>query len=256
MNTLAFDRVEYQRKSDARGAFLEKILPELQAAQSLKTALDAGCGVGFFATLLAGNGFHVTAFDARLENVEEARRRYPAIRFEVRDVEDVAITGLGQFDLVLCFGLLYHLENPFRALRNLCALTKHALLLESMCVPEERACMVLRDEYRGEDQGLNYVAFYPSESALIKMCHKAGFSHVYRFVSLPEHEDFRASRNSKRRRTVLLASKGPRHSSVLSRAAEPVCAADPWRTAWAAVEEPILRIMGFARKPWKDKTAR
>ena len=39
---------------------------------------------------------------------------------------------LGEFDLVLCFGLLYHLENPMRTIRHLRALTGQGLLLESM----------------------------------------------------------------------------------------------------------------------------
>ena len=223
--------------------------------QTLKTALDAGCGVGFFAALLAQNGFHVTAFDAGRRIWKKRRRRHPAIPFELRNVEDVQITALGQFDLVLCFGLLYHLENPFRALRNLFALTRDVLLIEGMCVPDERACMVLRDECHGEDQGLDYVAFYPSESALIKMCYKVGFSHVYRFVSLPVHEDFRASRNSKRHRTVLLASKGPLNSSLLSIAAEPGVHRGPLEDALGYRGGADQPHTAFIRKPWRDKAA-
>jgi len=253
MTRLPFDRVEYQKISDARGAFLRRVLPDLKAVQGLKTAVDAGCGVGFFSCLLEENGFHVTGFDARPENVEEARRRYPAISFETGNVESADVTNLGQFDLVVCFGLLYHLENPFQALRNMYALAKDALLLESMCVPDERPCLVLRDECRDDDQGLNYVAFYPSESALTKMCYKAGFPYVYRFVWLPEHEDFHTSHHSKRRRTVLLAAKTPHDTPALSLLAEPLSGADPWKTAWARVLEPLKRVRRFAGKPWRDK---
>jgi len=62
--------------------------------------------------------------------VTEARRRFPHIPFEQADVEERAILELGKFDLVLCFGLLYHLENPLLAIRNLRGLTEKCLLVK------------------------------------------------------------------------------------------------------------------------------
>jgi hypothetical protein len=188
--------------------------------------------------------------------VEEARRRFPTISFETADVERAEVTRLGHFDLVLCFGLLYHLENPFAALRNLCALTKQVLLLQSICTPCRQPILALRDECGGEDQGLNYVAFYPSESALVKMCYKAGFAFVYRSRWLPDHPDFRASRRRKELRTILFASRMPLKSpnfSLLAERINPLL--DPWNTAWGAVEEVLVRAARFAGKPWSDKVA-
>ena len=43
------------------------------------------------------------------------------------NVEDPQVRELGASDLVLCPGLLYHLENPFQAIRNLHALTARIL---------------------------------------------------------------------------------------------------------------------------------
>ena len=62
---------------------------------------------------------------------------HPNIPFETRDIEDSSVAQLGPFDLVLCFGLLYHLESPLRAIRHLRKLTGKVLLLESMCIPSE-----------------------------------------------------------------------------------------------------------------------
>ena len=61
---------------------------------------------------------------------------------------------LGKFDLVLCFGLLYHLENPLLAVRHLRSLTEKCLLLESMGVPDNKPSMLLREEPSEFDQGL------------------------------------------------------------------------------------------------------
>jgi hypothetical protein len=175
------------------------------------------------------------------------------IPFETANVESPEVTRLGHFDLVVCFGLLYHLENPFQALRNLYALTNDVLLLQSICTPHGQPVLVLRDEGRSQDQGLNYVAFYPSESALVKMCYRAGFPFVYRSLRLPEIEDFRASRSRKRLRTVLSASRRPLDLPNFLLVSEPLNGPDPWNTAWPDVEGLFARAARFVRKPWPDK---
>ncbi len=72
--------------------------------------------------------------------------------------------------------MLYHLEDPLLAIRHLRALTEKCLLLESMCVPDEKPSMLLREEPREDDQSLTDVAYYPSEDSLIKMLYRAGFA--------------------------------------------------------------------------------
>src|SRR5258708_37344190 len=104
----------------------------LKPALGLSNAVDAGCGVGFFSQTLAECGLNVCGLDGRGENVAEARRRFPHISFEQGDIEERAILQLGRFDLVLCFGLLYHLENTLRAVRNVRGLTVKCVWLEAI----------------------------------------------------------------------------------------------------------------------------
>ena len=49
--------------------------------------------------------------------------------------------------------------------------------------------MALVDEGKTEDQGLNHIAFYPTEACLIKMLYRSGYSHVYVFNVPPDHSD-------------------------------------------------------------------
>jgi SAM-dependent methyltransferase len=107
------------------------------------------------------------------------------VDFRVADVEDPSLAALGTFDLVVCFGLLYHLENPLRALRNIHALTGKLMLLESISVEGENPFLFLLDEPAGADQSLRAVSCYPSEGAIIKMAYRAGFPHVYRLSQPP-----------------------------------------------------------------------
>jgi tRNA (mo5U34)-methyltransferase len=174
-----FDMPHTKRITKARIDFLNTLLPGLINTLGFKTALDAGCRVGYFSCYLADLGLQVSAVDGRCDNIVEAQRRHPQVRFSIHNIEDQTVRQLGVFDLVLCCGLLYHLENPFAALCNLYALTGRVLLIESMVVPSALPIVSLLDEGRSEDQSLNYIAFVPSESCLTKMLYRAGFPYVY-----------------------------------------------------------------------------
>jgi SAM-dependent methyltransferase len=248
--TFIFDTPEAVRFSQARQHFLQGFLPNLKLQLRLEDALDVGCGVGDFSQFLRDSGFRVSGLDGRKENVEEAQRRVGNVNFHHADVEDASLSTLGPFDLVLCVGLLYHLENPFRAIRNLFALTRKVLIVESRCIPDGSTMLYLVDEGKLEDQGLNYVAFYPSEGCLIKMFYRAGFPFVYRFRNFPDHEQFRKTDTRKRSRTMLVASQVELEDPALVLAEEPGNAYDPWLLRWPGLKQ---RAMNFLRRPWNGR---
>ena len=246
-----FDQRRYLRLINARGETIRAVVAELKAALGLATALDAGCGIGFFAQILQECGLSVGAFDGRMENILEARKRFPGIPFEQGDIEAPGILALGKFDLTLCFGLLYHLENPMLAIRHLRALTGKGLLLESMCIPGNSAGMVWREEPAAADQSLTDIALYPSEACLVKMLYRAGFAAVYRVAELPDHDDFRETPLHARRRTVLFAATAPARVAGCEKIEEPRDAADPWSKTTAGRDRVSIagRIWQFLQQP-------
>ena len=250
-----FDRRYYVKLIEARGETISKVVTELKPLLRLCTAIDAGCGIGYFTETLRKCGLSVGGFDGRMENVTEARNRFPKIPFEQGDIEDPRIVQLGKFDLVLCFGLLYHLENPLLAIRHLRALTGKGLLLESMCVPGADSGMVLREEPAEQDQSLTDIALYPSEGCLVKMLYRAGFAVVHRVGALPDHDDFRETPEHARRRTVLFASDAPLAIGGFERVAEPREERDPWARSAAlgaggvARHTLVYRVRRFVAKP-------
>lgn len=250
----AFDRGAYLKLIEARGATISSVVRRLKPLLGLTTALDAGCGMGFFSQTLRQCGLSVGGFDARMENVLEARNRFPGIPFELGDVEDAKIAELGAFDLVLCFGLLYHLENPVLAIRHLRSLTRKGLLVESMCVPGQLG-FALRHEPRQADQSLTGLALYPTESGLVKMLYGVGFPVVYRVTALPDHDDFQETPEHARRRTVLFASATPIELDGFERIAEPEEERDPWarRSGMPATPRLPNRLRRFLAKTRKAK---
>jgi FkbM family methyltransferase len=250
-----FEQRRYLRLISARGETIRRVVTELKPALGIATALDAGCGVGFFAQILQDCGLSVGAFDGRMGNVAEARKRFPEILFEQGNIESPGILALGKFDLTLCFGLLYHLENPMLAIRHLRALTGKGLLLESMCIPGNGAGMVWREEPAAADQSLTDIALYPSESCLVKMLYRAGFAEVYRVAMLPDHDDFRDTPLHARRRTVLFAATAAVRLGGFEKIDEPRDVADPWSKIGSGSEVASLggRLRRFLRRPLREQ---
>jgi len=205
-NTWPFDSPETREITLVRQGVLDHLVKDLRQQWDLQTALDVGCGVGYFSKTLADLNFRARAIDGRAENAAKAQRRYPEISFRTQNAEELQAANLGTFDFALCAGLLYHLENPFRAIRGLRAVTGKILLIESMCAPGPEPCLQLLDEYSSDDQGLNYVAFYPTESCLTKMHYRAEFPFVYGFANPPDYRAFRRTADRKKERILLVAA--------------------------------------------------
>ena len=250
-----FDQKHYLGLIDARGQVIRKIAPELRDFFGLSTALDAGCGLGFFTQILSECRLKPVGIDGRQINIEEARRRYPDLTFDVGDVEDSSIVRLGSFDFVLCFGLLYHLENPLRAIRHLRALTGKVLFLESMCLPSEEPFALLREEPPLDDQSLTNLAFYPSEGCIVKMLYGCGFSSVYRVSPLPDHDEFRETIENRRVRTVLVASFDELKLPGLVKLHEPREKAYPWAKHASNRSKLVPWARRFLKKSAREKAA-
>jgi SAM-dependent methyltransferase len=216
-----FDTDAALRIHNRRKEFADRVLSPLVRPHGLRTALDVGCGFGFFSRYLADTGFQTTALDVRPENIAEAKRRNPDVESIVANLEELPAADFASFDVVLCFGLLYHLENPFRAIRNLEALTQKILLVETVIAPYRSQAAILYEEEKTQNQGIDYIALIPSESWMLKCLYKVGFPFVYQTKVRPDHKDFRETLWRRRRRAVLVASKVELDLPILRLAPEP-----------------------------------
>ena len=78
--------------------------------------LDLGCGEGVYAIEGGLRGAHVLALDARTERMSEgaacaARHGLGNVIFKQEDARGVRRDTHGEFDVVWCLGLLYHLDT-------------------------------------------------------------------------------------------------------------------------------------------------
>jgi SAM-dependent methyltransferase len=249
-----FDIKVYEELNAARGAVVSELVSELKESLGLGSAVDVACGAGYFSGLLRSLGLNVTGADGRQQNVDDSQSRNQGIPFKRFDAEDPGIRSLGKFDLVFCFGLLYHLENPLLAIRHLHALTEKLLLVEGVIYPGDEPVMGLINETPSDDQGLNYFAFYPTEACLEKMLYCAGFAHVYKFAVMPDHPGYHKRKGLPRTRTMLAASHKPISSRFLKPVPEPNIYIAPWDAkSVATYKNSFAKLRQFTSKPLSQK---
>ena len=181
-----FDDAAYQEINRARLAHLDS----LQLALAGKTLLDVGAGVGDLTGFFVDKGCAVTCAEGRRENVEVIRQRFPQVAAHVVNVETDPLTTLGRFQVVFGYGLLYHLESPVAALRNMASVCDELMVLETMICDYDAPVVRLVDETFQFSQALDGMGCRPSPSFIALALLRVGFPHVYAPKQPPQHPHF------------------------------------------------------------------
>lgn len=140
---------------------IQKILP---SALSDKTVLDVGCNAGFYAFEAKRRGARrVLGVDGQRQHVRQGLfvRKVLGLEVEFRrlNVYELNPRTVGQFDITLALGLLYHLKHPMLALENLHQVTKDLLIIETAIMPPERTLGSFMHRVGEKQMLLNTLAF-------------------------------------------------------------------------------------------------
>ncbi len=181
-----FEADAARRINQARGRAIERLGLDLER----KRVLDVGSGPGHFTPIYTSRGCEVVCLDGRADNIDECLRLYPQVRGVVGDVQSFDLTTLGRFDLVHCVGLLYHLDSPIVALRNMARVCDGLLILETMVLDAVRPILLIEDESKTVNQALGGIGCRPSPAFVVMALNRVGFRHVYGFAEPPGYEDF------------------------------------------------------------------
>jgi hypothetical protein len=111
------------------------------------------------------------------------------VEYRVHDICRLTPRDIGQFDIVLFLGVLYHLKHPMLALENVCALSTDLVCVESYVTddgkdPNARPVMEFYETTELAGQFDNWVG--PNTACLLGFCRSAGFARVH-FESVIDH---------------------------------------------------------------------
>lgn len=200
-------------------------LASLKLPLAGKRVLDAGCGVGHHTDFYRKLGCAVVGVDGRAENITEMGKLYPHVEGHAIDVQRESLEALGSFDVVHCYGLLYHLENPVGALRHLSQICRGLLLIETMICDSLKPLALLKAETKSFDQALQGIGCRPSPAFIALTLNRLGFPHLYGAATAPDHPDFQfewknnvdAQRDGVDMRSIFVASRTPLELDTLIR---------------------------------------
>jgi len=117
----------------------------LSAAKHLdisgQSVLDLGCKEGYnsfdFCDLGATNVMGVEARESFVQDAlkEKAAGSYAQANFMLGDARTIDEAGLGLFDICLCSGLLYHMQDPVDLLARIGKISRHLVLETHIALP-------------------------------------------------------------------------------------------------------------------------
>ncbi|MBN1200333.1 MAG: class I SAM-dependent methyltransferase [Anaerolineae bacterium] len=210
-----FASSHYQAINQARLAHLEKLNLPLEN----KVVLDIGSGPGDMAQFFVQRGSRVICVDGRQDVIDRMAELYPDLEGHTRDVQVPGVLDeFGPVDIVFCYGLLYHVENPIQVIRNMAAVCTDMLLISTQICDSDLPVVHYAIEGNTASQALRGMGGRPSINLVVTALSMVGFEHVYRPSFLPDHPQFQFEHLNnldwKRNRTALRAIFIASHSRL------------------------------------------
>ena len=137
-----------------------------------KTLLELGGGHGHNGNEFHNLGCKVTSSDARREHLQVGMEMFPHMDFKLVDGDKDDIDE--KYDIILHWGLLYHLEEIEVHLKKVCQKCD-VILLETEVSDSDDADFYIATDESGYDQAYNKKGIRPSEKYVEKVLNNNGF---------------------------------------------------------------------------------
>ncbi len=137
-----------------------------------KTLLELGCGHADIGNMFYELGSIVTSSDVRKEHLDVVTQKYPNIKTLLFDGDKDSIND--KYDIILHWGLLYHLKEIEIHLKNVSEKCDVLLLETEVSDSDDKEFYQLIDE-NDYDQAYNKIGIRPSPSYVEYLLEKNGF---------------------------------------------------------------------------------
>lgn len=172
---------DYQNHNVARLSHLESLDLDLKK----KSVIEFGSGIGDHTYYYLIKNCKVLATDARQDILKflENRFQVKTMKIDVENDLDL-IPTLGQFDIIHCYGLLYHINNPKEFLEKISSISN--LLLLETCVSDdyhEDDIHLVKENRENPTQSFGQNGCRPTRKYLYNK-----LKELYKFVYIPKYQ--------------------------------------------------------------------
>lgn len=179
-----------------------------------KSVLEVAAGIGDHTGFFLDRGCQVLATDGRGANVEILRRRFGTQHTRLLDLDRPDPSFVDRFEVVYCYGALYHLARPDAAIAYLAERCTGMMLLETcVAVGDHEAVNPVPELARRATQAVSGAGCRPTRPWVWNRLREQ-FPHVYATRTQPWHDEFpldwsRAPGPGALTRAVFVASRRP-----------------------------------------------
>jgi tRNA (mo5U34)-methyltransferase len=162
-----------------------------------KRVLDLGCNAGYWSLCAIEAGCdYVLGIEGRQMHVDQAhfvfkangieRKRYD---FQCANVLEALSPELGPFDIILCFGLLYHVNRHIDLIDRMAAINDDLLIIDTSLSTRRGSILEIRHEpLDNPTHAVDYeLVMWPTRTALIDMMRQFGYQTA---VLKPQFTDY------------------------------------------------------------------
>lgn len=204
------------RHRERKRYFFEPVVDLFGGSLKGKRVLDLGCNAGFWSLNAAEAGADfVLGVDGRQMHVDQAnfvfevkgidKSRY---QFDVGNIYEYDFAAKGPFDVVFCFGLMYHIAKPFGLIEMISAINSDILVIDTGIIRMPGSFVRYRYESTNDPRAtMEYdLVSSPSKEAIRDMTRPFGYKSV---TLRPQFRDYVGSRRYEvgLRRAFLCAKK-------------------------------------------------
>ncbi len=165
-----------------------------------KRVLDLGCNAGWWSLRAVESGAdYVLGIEGRRMHVDQAnlvfeakdvsRKRYDFVEANLFDLD---LRSFGQFDVVLCLGLLYHISKPMELMEQVSAVNTDLIIIDTVVSKGKDSYFEVRHE--GLEEPRHAVDYELVMIPSVRAVHDLGRQFGYSAVTLkPNFADYRGS---------------------------------------------------------------